>query len=176
MPLNSVMAHTKEALVGLVFPSGLTLDGTIQVPALQAHISPPVGTVLSDSPHAFVWGGTLRHHRQTMGGPRAEIINTSSPFRELDHRIDIVVRYAMSNNLSTVDSAFPAIIDTIVEKLSGVQMPIKIVDQLTGRPSTIVIIGEEFDISHGHIYSLKDQRFWLFGAKITMPVKETIQQ
>jgi hypothetical protein len=176
MPLNSVMQHTKEAISGTIFPTGLTWDGVNQVPNLQAHISPPVGTVVSDGPHAFVWGSTLNEKRQTMGGPRTKQISNTAGFRNLDHRIDIVVRYALPASLVNIDSCFPAIVDSIMEVLRGIQMPITINDELTGRQSTIQIIGEEFQVQNGQIYALTDQRYWLYGAKITMPVKEVLQQ
>lgn len=174
--LNSVMAHVKAAIDGLVFPTGLTFNGTTQVPDLKAHITTPYGYTVSDRPHAFIWGGTLNEKRRTMGGPRAATVNTSSPFHTLNHRIDIIVRYALPLKLVNIDSCFPAILDSIMEVLRGIEMPVKITDALTGRQSTIQIIGEEFDVQYPQLYNLQDGRYALFGAKITMPVKEEIQQ
>jgi len=176
MPLNSVANHVREAINGVVFPSGATYDGTTQIPALQAHISVPMGTVVTDGPHAFVWGGNVAEARQTMGGPRATQINTTSPFRVLNHRVSIVVRWGLPSNLTTQDSVFPVVVDTIIENLRGIPMPVQINDEQTNRPSTIQIIGEEFNTDYGQVYAMKDQRYWLYGAKITMAVREVIQQ
>lgn len=174
--LNSVMRHVKEALDGIVFPTGATYDGVTQIPALQAHVSVPMGTVITDGPHAFVWGGTLNRKRKTMGGPRSTQINTTSPFHDVNHRIDITLRWGLPSNLNTQDSIFPVVIDTVIEVLGGIPMSIQISDEQTGRPSTIEIIGEEFQVTYGQVYSMKDQRYWSYGAKITMPVLERVQQ
>ena len=175
--LNSVIRHVKEAIDDTVFPTGATYDGVTQVPNLQAHISVPVGAVITDGPHAFVWGGTMTERRQTMGGPRTGQVGTpGAAFREINHRVDITVRWGLPSALTTRSSIFPVVLDTIIEVLRGVTMPVNISDEQTGRTSTIQIIGEEFVTTYGQTYAMADQRYWSYGAKIVMPVKEILQQ
>ena len=171
MPLASVMNHVRNAVDDMVFPTGLTFDGTNQVPNLQAHIIAPYGTTVSDGPHAFVWGGTLHRERQTMGGPRTQQVGTpGAPFHTLSHRVDVLIRYALPLKLRNADSCFPSIIDSVVEFLAGIPMNVSITDPLTSRPSTIQLIGEEFDVTYGQVYAVTDGRYGLFGAKIVMQI------
>jgi hypothetical protein len=176
MPLSSVMNHVKSVLDGLVFPVGLTLDGTNQVPNLKALIAIESGLTFSAQPLAFIWGGVLDIKRRTMGGPRSASINTTSPFRNITYKMQVTVRYSVPSSLSNIDSIFPLIIDSIVMQLSGTQMPIVITDAMTGWQSTISEIGESFDISVPNAFTHADQRWRAYGARIVTTIREDYQQ
>jgi hypothetical protein len=170
------MNHVKSVLDGLVFPVGLTLDGTNQVPNLKALIAIESGLTFSAQPLAFIWGGVLDVKRQTMGGPRSATINTSSPFRNVTYKMQITLRYSVPRVLSNIDSIFPLIIDSVVMRLSGTQMPIVITDSMMGWQSQITEIGEQFDISVPNVFTHADQRWWAYGARIVTTIREAYQQ
>jgi hypothetical protein len=176
MPLNSVMQHVKSVLNDLTFPSGLTFDGEHQVPNLKALIAIEYGLTFSAQPLAFIWGGVIDIKRKTMGGPRSAEINSTSPFRDYTYKMQVTLRYSVPHVLANIDAIFPLIIDSVVMKLSGTQMPITITDALTGWPSTIYEIGEAFDISVPNVFQHQDQRWWAYGARVVTTVKETVQQ
>jgi hypothetical protein len=90
--------------------------------------------------------------------------------------MQVTLRYSVPHVLANIDAIFPLIIDSVVMKLSGTQMPITITDELTGWPSTIYEIGEAFDISVPNVFQHQDQRWWAYGARVVTTVKETVQQ
>jgi hypothetical protein len=169
------MYTVKQALDGLTFPSGVTFDGTTAVPNLQAFISVPQVAQLT-TPTAFVWGGYFNEKRRTMAGQRATSVNTSSGFRRAEYRMDVIVRYAIPHNTPILDSVFPVIVDSVMERLRGIPMPQALTDPQTGKQSTMVIVGEDFDVQYGQVYQLADLRYWLYGAKITTRIIEDLQQ
>ncbi len=174
--LNTVLYYVKTSLDGLTFPTGLTFDGVKQVPNLKAIVSVPYGLTASAQPIAFVWGSTVNERRQTMGGPRAPQVNTRSPFRDMQFRVEVTLIYAIPNSQKNIDSIFPAVFDSVIELLRGVQMPITLDDPLTGRPVQITDIGEQFDSTIPSVMQLVDQRYWRYTAKIMMRVKAKVQQ
>jgi hypothetical protein len=178
MPMNSVQETVKTALTGLTMP---TYSGNPICPTPQVWIAPPVIGDFASAPQIYVWGGVVREKRQTMG-PRGTSIPTSagtfpSGFRDAHFTVDIWIKYAMENDDVLEDSKFPLIIDTVMQELRGMTMPVlNVTDSITGWVTNITHIGEDFTIEYGAIRELEDQRFWLYEAHIAMMVYEKIQQ
>lgn len=169
MPLNSVQVFVKQQLDNLPIEDGL---GT----ATKAYVSPPIIGDMATNPLVFVWGAVSHEMRETMAGGRTATINTTSGIRTIQYELDIYIKYAIANDNPNEDNVFPLVVDSVMQKLRGIQIPTNITDPVTNWPSVITDLGERFSLQYAPVMEAVDQRFWVYEARIVAPITEKIQQ
>lgn len=164
MSINSVQLYMKGLLDGMDLP--VSMGGN----KLTAMVSPPA----KDSrtvPRCYIWGSTGTEARRTM--PRTE------GFKNVEHKIDIwVVAFASPKGVGTgsQDSPFPSILEAIMNQLRTTPMPvINLVDNITGRTSDIISIGEDMKWDYAPVHTIVPDRTLRFDGRIVATVKEWLQ-
>ncbi|MFF4403589.1 hypothetical protein [Streptomyces sp. NPDC001404] len=160
MPLNTVQAHLKSLLDGTVLP--------YDAGALSAFIAPPdPGDGMQ--PSVYIWGSIATDARQSM--PRG------MGFRLIAHEIDLWLIWVAPNDDPYADSAFPGILDAVVQQLRTAPMPV--LNQPdpanTGVVSDLLKIGERVRWDYAPVHSIEDQRYWVYTARIICDVTEKLQ-
>jgi hypothetical protein len=158
MGLNVVQTHAKSITDGIKSP-------LYKLP-LVAYITPPNPGKLT-GPAAYVWATNGTNRRQTM--PRG------AGFRETNWSISIWLMSPDTASNPNADSAFAALVDSVVEAWVTTTMPISIEDPLTGLTTQLVSVGEEFTIEQSPAHVLADQRIFLYEALIRFTIKEIAQ-
>jgi hypothetical protein len=170
----------KGILDGLVFTDGIA--------ALEAFVQPPVLDTL-DGPKAYVWGGHMSAHRQSMpriNTPQAQLIGRSG-FKRLDWNVDVYLSYEMNPDVpaTDLDQDFPLILDTTMSTLWTTPMPVFIDPQGTVTDETgfadgvqytqILSIGEEFDLEYPPERVPATMRMLYYTARFGLNIYEAVQ-
>lgn len=178
MPLTSTQLYVKGVLDGLIVQDG--------IPPLEAFVQPPVLDTL-DGPKAYIWGGRMSGHRQTMpriNTPQADLIGRSG-FKKLAWTVDVFLSYEMNPDQPAVDADqdFPMIIDAILWQTWATPMPIFI--DPTGNPtkepiegveySQILAIGEDFELEYPPERVPSTLRMLYYTARIGLDIYEAVQ-
>jgi hypothetical protein len=161
--------YVKGLLDGLALPH--SPEGAT---TLTAIVTPPTTDSRTD-PRAYVWGSHGRELRETM--PRAQPGQTGTgAFKHLKHELDIWIICFGDPLDAEADSAFPAVIEEIMQVLRNTLMPVQnVVDNNTGRTSTILVIGEDMTWDYGPVHVIADQRIFRYDARIVASITESIQ-
>lgn len=157
MPLNSVQQYVRALLDGQQSPQ--------QAPA-QAFISPPLPGD-ADVPQIYVWGGRLQEQRETM--PRG------GGYKKLHWQVSIWVYMPDVADDAEIDTAFPCLIDAIMDTLRAVPLPVALSDPVTAQVSSILFVGEQLQVQYGTPRATADQRYIWQNALITADVDELLQ-
>jgi hypothetical protein len=167
--------YTKSVLDDLPIAQPEYLPFTI--PNAEAWIAPPVIGDLLEAPQIYIWSGKITAGRKTMAGGSVPTIGTTSGFRIWTYEMGIFIKYMMPNDLELEDNIFPLIVDSVMEKLQSVNLPVAITDTTVGaRPSHITHFGQDMDVWYGNIHSAGDERFWTYEAEIRNTIRESLQQ
>ena len=145
------------------------LDG-IQSPNMpaptQAWVLPPPVVQMTPNPQVFVWGGAWSEERHTNPRGRGE--------KRALYQLSIWIQSATTNDPSDEygPAAFPILIETVLNILRTVTIPIAITDLVTGAESTIQTIGEKMSVAHATPVAGADQRFLWHAATVKVMVTE----
>ncbi len=145
------------------------LDGLSsgQLPDAFAYVAPPAIDVALPEPRIFVWGGRLKEDRFTQG-------RGMGGQKRLIWQVDIWPILAMETFDPNADSAYPAFLDAIMQKLRTVQMGVTVTDAVTGTSSVLQEIGETLTLDYTTPQALADQRLVLYGGHIGCQVIEIL--
>ena len=162
MPLNSVQLYVKGILDGQPSP---------ELPAAEVFISPP-NPGDATVPQIYVWGGQLHEERDAF--PRAQGIGTGGR-KWLHWTVSIWVYYPDNADAYNIDTAFPTLLDAVLETLRSTPLPAALTDSMTSWPSNVIYIGEDIRMQYGTPRATEDQRLIWQSALITAAVDEMIQ-
>ena len=161
MSLWAVMNYVKDQVDGL--PSTYYKNA-------DAKIMPDVpGKAPPGTPIVHVFTTRFSEKRQTM--PRASNAGMGG-YKKGRHSIDLFVLVTGKSTGTYVDQAFPIFLETVMSKLRSVELTIPITDPDTGSESTILSIGEEFEVEIAPVVTVATQRMVAWQARITCPVDE----
>lgn len=163
MPLNSVQQYVRGLLDNLEIPG--TTD------RLEAYIVPPTVEDI-DRPKAYVQGARLRGQRQTM--PRM-VVGQQSGYKYLAWTVDVYITYESVPDSATIDQEMAVIIDAIMWETWSTTMPLFIQDNVTGRKSQILAIGEDFELEYPPERTPATLRMLYFAARLGLNVYEAVQ-
>lgn len=162
MPLNSVQTYVRDLLQGQTSP---------ELPPAEVFISPP-NPGDATVPQVYVWGGQLHEERASF--PRGQGIGTGGR-KWLHWTVAIWVYYPDDANSYAIDSAFPALLDAILETLRATPLPAPLTDATDGVGSSVFYIGEDIRMSYATPRAEEDQRYIWQSARIDAQVDEMIQ-
>ena len=156
MSLSAVMGYVKSELNGLT---------SAHYQPATAWIQPPTpGDADPGSPQLFIW--TERYHEKRRSMPRG------MGLKDGDHAVQVYVLVIDDPSDANADTAFPNLLNSIMETLRTVALPVALTDADTGATSNIVLIGEDFDVQTDAIRSVGDERYVRYLAVITVKVLE----
>ena len=162
MPLNSIQQYC----LGII--NGLAIPGSPK--PLEAYIQPPNFENIN-GPRAYVWGGRMLGERQT--APRG--LAPKAGFKRLNWVVDVWVSYLTPASSPTIDQDFPLIVDAIMNAFWHTEMTTFITDPVTGVPSEILQIGEEFELETPVAHAPATQRMLYYTARLGLDVYEAVQ-
>lgn len=162
MPLNTVQAYLKGLLDGLAIPGN--------VGNLEAYITPPDPRD-DPPPAAYIWPASGDEKRQAM--PRGN--PPGAGWKTLTHSVHVYLTWFNAADDPNADSAFPAVIDTVMTALRSAPNPVRASDPYTGQVSDLVDIGEQMTWDYGPVHAVADQRWLRYDCLITVTVTELIQ-
>jgi hypothetical protein len=158
MTVNAVESYVVSLLDGIQSPN---------MPApTQAWVMPPPVLQLTPNPQVFVWGGTWNEERHTIPRGKGE--------KRATYALSIWIQSATTNDPSDEygPAAFPILIETLLDILRTVTIPIWITDPVTGAETTIQTIGEKMQVTHPTPIADADQRFLWHTATVKATVTE----
>ena len=158
MSVNAVEQYVQGLLDGVQSPN---------MPApIQAWVMPPPVVQLTPNPCVFVWGGTWAEERHTLSRGRGE--------KRVAYQLTLTIQGATSNDLTDdyPPSAFPILIETVMNILRTVTIPIPVTDPVTGAQSIIQTIGEKMSVTHPTPITASDQQFIWHNAVVKCMVSE----
>jgi hypothetical protein len=136
----------------------------------DAKITPDVpGQADVGHPVIHVFTSGFSERRQTM--PRASNAHPGG-YKKARHSVDLFILVLQKSTKSYADSAFPILLETIMQKLRSVPLTAPITDPDTGAESTILSIGEEFEVKIAPLVTVTNQQLVAWQAQITCPVDE----
>ncbi len=133
---------------------------------LTSYIAPPIPGD-AGVPGAYIWGGTVNERRQT--APRGQ------GFKELLWMVDIWLLVIQSNDRVDSDTAFPSMVDAVMDALRTTPMPLTITDPVTGVLSQVISVGEQMDLDYSPVHTVADQVDVQYVALLRCSVKEVLQ-
>jgi hypothetical protein len=135
---------------------------------IQAWVQPPPVVQMATNPQVFIWGGTWLEERHTI--PRG------MGFKRITYTLMIWIQNATTNDPEDPYGplAFPLLIETVLNILRTVTIPIAITDTITGQASVIQTIGERMNIAHATPVASADQRFLLNNATLRLYLVEEL--
>jgi hypothetical protein len=111
------------------------------LPATEAWVQPPPTTQPIEHPQIYVWGGRLVERRATL--PRVQ------GQKRTQHQIDIYVQWlAQSENDDLPVAIFPVLIDYLRQTIRSVQLPVNLVDDVSGEASSLTDFGENINLAY----------------------------
>lgn len=171
MPLLSVQRYVQGILNGLPVPG--------QTALLAAQITPPPLQPIN-GPMAFIWGATMRAARHA--GPRITGNDPSTAgFKKLAWELDVWLSYLANPKSTTIDSEFPALVDSVMRALwqtpmtgfidpQGVPCP-----RETDGATQIISIGENMRLEYATPKAVQTGRTLYFSAQMVVDVWEDVQ-
>jgi hypothetical protein len=136
----------------------------------KAKIMPDVpGKTDPGTPLIHVFTNHLSEKRQTM--PRASNAGMGG-YKKSRHSVDLFVLVTGKSTGAYADQAFPIFLEAVMAKLRSVELTIPITDPDTGAASTILSIGEEFEVEIAPVVTIATQRMVAWQSRITCPVDE----
>lgn len=169
MPINSVQVYIKGLLDGLPMPYAL--------PNMVAYITPPDPNVEAEFPTAYIWPSNGDESRDAAKGgtiPRNTGPGTPSGFKNIDHTIDVWIVYFGQDDDPQADTAFPGIVDAVMQRLrTSPERPL-VSDPLTGIDSALLDIGEKMSYRI-ELRALSDQAYNRYDGLVTVPLIEVMQ-
>jgi hypothetical protein len=158
--LSAVMGYVKTELDGLA---------SAHYKPASAWIQPPVpGDADPGYPQLFIWTERYKEKRLAAGGnPRGAGLKRS------DHAVQVYVLVIDDPSDAHADTAFPNLLNTVMQAFRAVPLPVTITDPDTGATSRISEIGEDFSVQTDAVRALGDERYVRYLAAITVDVFET---
>lgn len=176
MPLLSVQNYVKGLLNNLAVPGQpLLMDFHIAAPALQDM----------DGPHGYVSGAHVAAGRQTAPRIKAGGSYNTAGYKKYPWKVEIYAVYETNaDNNPTIDSEFPAILDTLIAVLETTQMPQWIDAHGVAVPGNIPIpggsqidaIAESWTLDYPPERLPATLRMMWYVAMYTVDVFETVQR
>ncbi len=157
MSLNAVQVYLQQALDGLDSPSP-------NVPPAQAWVLPPAVVNTADAPQLFIWGGELDEQRATM--PRF------TGQKRVTYDVDIWVQFTTASDASLQD--FPQLLDAVRSFLRNLNLPINLLDAISGETSVIQTIGEHIRVTYAPPVASANQRLYFHTGTIHCYITEFI--
>ena len=168
MPIVATQFYIQSLLAGLEFPM-------MNVPALDAHITPPDPNVDATTPQAYIWPGRGSESRDPRRGGtinRAAFAGAPSGTKVLDHRLQVYLVYFMADDDPDADALFPGFVDVIMATLRTSPDPTPLlVDPWLGTESYLIDVGEQMDYEIT-LRSVIDQRYNRYDALLTLTLNE----
>lgn len=170
MSVNAVAQYVKTQLNGLETP---------YLGAITAFVQPPqVGDF--STPEVHIWPLRVHGKRWTMsrGKMGADLlpIPLSGGQRRNTFDLALYVKCAIDTQGPNADAAFPTLIDIILRKLFSIPIVVVIIDpDIAGLTSSLMDIGENYEIEFAPAHFLTDQGLVGADALITLPLIENFQ-
>lgn len=168
MPLNTVHEYLRRMLDGTQIPGSA---GTA-----EAFIAPP-DPETEPTPKFYIWGSTVSEDR--MASPRVPENGdlAQAGWKEMNHLLDIWLVWFSDEDTdsSTINVAFPAVVDMLAKILRESPDPVKVSDPLTGMDSELLDIGERMAIDMYPPRAMEDARILRYDAKFQLTILETFQ-
>lgn len=169
MGLLAVQSYVKGLLDGLQIPGNTG--------PLTAFITPPSPDDNQDgTPRAFIWDSRGSEKRRAL--PRNDNGQPgTAAWKDEPHTLEIYLVYTLADEEddSATDSAFPAVIDAVMDTLRTSPSPVDITDPYTGVITQLVDLGENMTWEMTPVHSLASQRWNRLDALITATCLEEIQ-
>jgi hypothetical protein len=158
MSVNAVETYVASLLDGVQSPN---------MPApTQAWVLPPPVVQLTPNPQVFVWGGAWSEERHTLPRGRGQ--------KRVAYALSVWIQSATTSD--PLDeygpAAFPLLIETVLDILRTITIPISITDPVTGAESIIQTIGEKMTVAHATPVAGADQRFLWHAATVKVAISE----
>lgn len=165
MPLVTVQTYIKSLLDGLIIP------GPAGIGPLEAFIQPPDPNE-GPQPAAYIWASGGREFRQAM--PRNTGPGTPAGWKNVHPDIEIYLTWFDYADEPYVDTAFSAVIDTIMQRLRTSPDPATVTDPNSGLVCELAGVGEDMTWQALSVSSTADQRWLRFDALLLVPFTEFI--
>ncbi len=159
MSVTAVQSYVQKLL------NNLTVPAYSETPVV-AYIAPPIPGD-AGVPSVFIWGGTWTERRQT--APRGK------GFKEVVYNLDLWVIVVQSNERPDSDTAFPSLIEALMNVLRQTPMPTFITDPVTNVQSQVLSVGESFEVDYSPVHTVADQVDVQYTAWIKATIKEAFQ-
>lgn len=166
MPLVTVQSWIKSLLDELVLP------GIVQEP-LAAYIAPPDPNDEGPTPTAYIWPSGGHEFRQSI--PRNTGPGTPAGWKNVAPDIEIYLTWFDSPDDPNIESAFPAVIDKVLQVLRTSPDPATITDPNSGLVCQLAGVGEHLTWQSLSVSATSDQRWQRFDVLIIVPFLEFIQ-
>lgn len=168
MPLATVQTYLKGVLNGLIVPG--TGGNT-----LEAFVTPP-DPEYAPTPKAYIWASQGNETRESMPRNLNGQPGTAA-WKELHHSVDVFIVWFSDEaaDSADLDSAFPAIVDAVAQRLRTVPDPAVCQDPLTGMPSQLLDVGERMSYDAPGVRSTNDQRISRYDARLQLEIMEVFQ-
>lgn len=167
MGLNAVMGYVQSLLDGLPVPGSTG--------PLTCFIVPPdPDTNVNGTPRASVWSSDGTEDR--LSGPRVVPGEPSTAgWKNEWHSLSIFLWYPMADEEPDEDSAFPGVVDAVMQALRSAPDPAVITDPLTGIQTELVDLGESLAWRMVPPMALASQRWEFFACELTARCLEFIR-
>jgi hypothetical protein len=160
MSVNAVEEYVASILTGQVTPGAPA--------AIEAWVMPPPVVQLTPNPQVFIWGGSWTEERHTNPRGRGQ--------KRVTYALTIWIQSATSNDPADAygPSGFVLLIETVLNILRRVTIPIPVTDPDTGATSIIQTIGEKMSVTHPPPTASADQRILWHNATLRLYVVEEL--
>jgi hypothetical protein len=156
--LNAVLHYLQGVVNGIEIPGSTNTLTTYIVPPVQVPLNGPIALLLPGPAHGA---------RRTAPRGAAHI--------EVPWWIDLLLKFETNANTANLDQQLALIVDAILYACWATPMPIPITDPTTQRVSSVMAIGEEFEVDPQPPETPASMRSLVFSATVRIEVKEWIQ-
>jgi len=169
MSLNAVQQFIRD-----------TINGTSSsyLPSLKAWVAPPSVGDIGNAPNAYVWGATFHEHRWTMSAGRYDgdqnYMLGSGGNKKVEYQVYIWISVATKADDPHADEAFPILLENVLKALRATPKVNNITDPSTGQSSSLMDLGEEFQVEYSTPRTTADQRIIRTDCRITAMFFEMI--
>lgn len=166
MPLVTAQLYLQGLLNQMVVP-GPANPGT-----LEAFITPP-DPKEDINPAAYIWPTRGTEKRQSV--PRNIGPGTRAGWKTIDHAFDIWLVWFGEDTDPFADTAFPSIIDAVMNQLRTSADPASVTDPSTLAVSWLTGVGERLNWELAGVRSVADERWLRYSAVVHLDFYEFIQ-
>jgi hypothetical protein len=149
---------------------------------IPGNTGPLTAFITPDSPDTNEAGGPRAYIWETRGDEKRRALprnNLGQPgtggWKDEHHALEIYLIYPQADEEPEQDSAFPGVIDAVMNALRTAPNPVFLTDPVTGVQSQLVDLGEVMTWEYAPAMSLAVQRWNYLAALIQAPCLEEIQ-
>ncbi|GAA4626880.1 hypothetical protein GCM10023196_036930 [Actinoallomurus vinaceus] len=165
MPLVTAQNHIKGLL------DALSVPGPSGIEPLHAFITPP-DPYTESAPAAYIWPARGTEARQSLPRNRGGV---NGAWKTVKQDIEVYLVWFGSDSDPDADSAFPSIVDAVLNALRTSPDPAIVTDPDSGMTVELCGVGEDMSWQLGPVRSVADERYLRYDALVRVPFSEFIQ-